>query len=95
MQSVLLVAATLACPVGMSLMMWMMMRGHGSTRHTANPFNDQIDELRAEIERLKAERATRPSPGVCDVDLAPHDTPQRHGMWRRAPNRRTVYVRRT
>jgi hypothetical protein len=40
MQSVLLVAATLACPVGMGLMMWMMMRGHGSTHQTVNPVNE-------------------------------------------------------
>jgi hypothetical protein len=58
MQSVLLVAATLACPVGMGLMMWMMMRNHGSTDQTVNPGSQQIDELRAEIKRLKAERTT-------------------------------------
>jgi hypothetical protein len=34
-------------------MMWMMMRGHASTHQTVNPVSDQLDELRAEIERLK------------------------------------------
>jgi hypothetical protein len=58
MQSVLLVAATLACPVGMGLMMWMMMRGHGGAHHDINPISEQIDELGAEIERVKAEGTT-------------------------------------
>jgi hypothetical protein len=58
MQSLLPVAATLACPVGMGLMMWIMMRGHGRTHQTINPGSQQIEELRAEIERLKGERAT-------------------------------------
>ena len=58
MQSVLLGLAVLACPVGMGLMMWLMMRGHGqSTTSTAGATSQQVDELRAEIERLKAERA--------------------------------------
>jgi hypothetical protein len=94
MQSVLLVAATLACPVGMGLMMWMTMRGHGSTHQTVNPVSEQIDELRAEIERLKAEGATDSRSGVCDVGMARRDKPQRHGIWRRAPNRSTIWVRR-
>ena len=58
MQSVLLGLAALACPVGMGLMMWLMMRGHGhSTTSTAGATSQQVDELRAEIERLKAERS--------------------------------------
>ena len=56
MQSVLLALAALACPVGMGLMMWLMMRGHPqSTTSTAGATSQQVDELRAEIERLKAE----------------------------------------
>jgi hypothetical protein len=58
MQSVLAVTAALACPFGMGLMMWMMMRGHGTSDQTVNPGSQQIDELRAEIERLKAQRTT-------------------------------------
>jgi hypothetical protein len=50
MQSLLLGVAVLACPVGMTLMMWMMMRGQG--KETA-----VIDVLRTEIEQLKAQRA--------------------------------------
>jgi hypothetical protein len=58
MQSVLLGLATLACPVGMGLMMWLMMRGHGqNTTPTAGSTSQQVDELRAEIERLKAQRS--------------------------------------
>jgi hypothetical protein len=57
MQSVLLVAATLACPVGMGLIM-RMVGGHGRTHQTVNPISEQIDEMGAEIERLKAEGAT-------------------------------------
>jgi hypothetical protein len=86
MQSVLLVAATLACPVGMGLMMWMMMRAHGSTHQTVNPVNEQIDELRAEIERLKAEGTTDSRSEVCDVDMGRRDRPQRHGVWRGTSN---------
>jgi len=76
MQSVLLVVATLACPVGMGLMMWMMMmRGHGSTHQTVIPVNEQIDELRAQIERLKAEGITDSRSGVCDMGVARRDKP--------------------
>jgi hypothetical protein len=57
MHSVLLGLAALACPVGMGLMMWLMMRGQGTTS-TAGATGHQVDELRAEIERLKAERST-------------------------------------
>jgi hypothetical protein len=58
MQSVLLGLAALVCPVGMGLMMWLMMREHGpSATSTAGATSQQVDELRAEIERLKAERA--------------------------------------
>ena len=58
MQSVLLELVALACPIGMGLMMWLMMRGHGpNATSTADATSQQVDELRAEIERLKAERA--------------------------------------
>jgi hypothetical protein len=58
MQSVLLGLAALACPLGMGLMMWLMMRGHGqNTTSAGGATSQQVDELRAEIERLKAERS--------------------------------------
>jgi hypothetical protein len=69
MQSLLAVAATLACPVGMGLMMWIMMRGHGRTHQTINPGSQQIEELRAEIARLKAERATDTGSGSGPVTV--------------------------
>jgi hypothetical protein len=50
MQSLLLGVAVLACPGGMGLMMWMMMRGQSKDTAT-------IQALRAEVEQLKAQRA--------------------------------------
>ena len=58
MQSILLALAALACPVGMGLMMWLMMRGHGhgqGAAPAAGATSQQVDELRAEIDQLKAE----------------------------------------
>lgn len=56
MDSVLLGVAVLACPVGMGAMMWMMNRGghHDSGKATAG--DEQVAQLRAEIEQLKADR---------------------------------------
>ncbi len=67
MQSLLLGLAVLVCPVGMGLMMWMMMRGSRSTSGTtgANDASNgqQLGQLRAEIEQLKADRAEQRIPG--------------------------------
>jgi hypothetical protein len=61
MSSVLYTLALLACPIGMGLMMFMMMRGqnNSSTDRAADSGADrgEVDALRAEIEALKAERA--------------------------------------
>lgn len=61
--------AALACPLGMGLMMWMMMRGQrqdtrnaGVNQSGAGESGDrlgQIAELRAEIDELKTDRAAR------------------------------------
>jgi hypothetical protein len=45
----------------MGLMMWLMMRGHGhgqGAAPAAGATSQQVDELRAEIDQLKAERST-------------------------------------
>jgi hypothetical protein len=60
MGSVFYTLALLACPVGMGLMMFMMMRGQKSSAAPAPSPADrgEVDALRAEVEALKAERAT-------------------------------------
>jgi hypothetical protein len=50
MESILLAAAVLACPVGMGLMMWFMAKGMRKEKPTAAP--GQLDDLRAEHQRL-------------------------------------------
>ncbi|MGH3468014.1 MAG: hypothetical protein ACRDQF_09825, partial [Thermocrispum sp.] len=61
----LLALAALACPVGMGVMMWLMMRGrhdHGGHGSAGAQQDREIAELRAEVQRLKADRAQRQSP---------------------------------
>jgi len=53
-QGLFLGVAVLACPVGMGLMMWLMMRGGQNKRG-----EQQVAQLRAEIDELKAGRAAR------------------------------------
>jgi len=59
MQPLLLEVAVLACPVGMVLMMWIMMRGQGKDTAASQDHGSQqeVQALRAEIEQLKAQRA--------------------------------------
>jgi hypothetical protein len=61
MQSLLLGVAALACPVGMGVMMWMMMRDQGKDAAASGHYGGQqeVQALRAEIEELKAQRADR------------------------------------
>lgn len=48
--------ALLACPVGMGLMMWMMMRGNKqeSPQPGHAPTPDELTRLRAEVDQLRA-----------------------------------------
>lgn len=60
MASVFYTLAVLACPVGMALMMFMMMRGqnNGSADQPGGAANSsELQVLRAEIEALKARSA--------------------------------------
>lgn len=73
MDGALLLLAAVACPVGMGLMMWMMMRNSGGMNAQPKapqggeqdqqvPLADQeVAELRAEIEQLKVERLRKRS----------------------------------
>ncbi|MFJ8814811.1 hypothetical protein [Amycolatopsis thermoflava] len=56
MQSVLWGIAVLACPAGMGLMMWLMMRGQRRAPADGTS-QEQVAQLRAEVEQLKSERA--------------------------------------
>ena len=59
--------AVLACPIGMGLMMWMMMRGQrggdsqakGATPAVGEDRFVEVAALRAEIEQLKVAQAAR------------------------------------
>jgi hypothetical protein len=59
MQALLLWVAVLACPVGMGLMMWMMMRGQSNHTDASedHSWQQEVQALRLEIEQLKAQRA--------------------------------------
>lgn len=60
MQTLLVGLAALACPVGMGAMMWMMMRGgNKNAGDTGGQGQQQVAQLRSEIEQLKAERAAQ------------------------------------
>jgi hypothetical protein len=65
MAALLYGVAVLACPIGMGLMMWMMMRGQrrdtSGLAASSAPTDraGEIDELRGEIAQLKAGRAAR------------------------------------
>ncbi len=47
----------LACPIGMGVMMWMMMRGNTKTTATPDPSTqDEITALRAEVATLRVQQ---------------------------------------
>lgn len=59
MQSLLLAVAVMACPVGMGVMMWMMMRSESKDAATSDDYGwqQEVQALRAEVEQLRAQRA--------------------------------------
>ena len=65
MQSLLLGVAALACPVGMGVMMWMMMRDQSKDTAASEHYggHQAVQALRAEIQELKAQRADRTAGG--------------------------------
>ncbi|MGQ0481978.1 MAG: hypothetical protein ACT4O0_13285 [Pseudonocardia sp.] len=74
METLLYGIALLACPVGMGLMMWMMMRGQkgntsggaasrGASGGNGADSDDQVAALRAEIDELKADRTAQRGEG--------------------------------
>ncbi|MFF5757438.1 hypothetical protein [Streptomyces longwoodensis] len=54
----------LACPVGMGLMMWFMMRGGARTPQRNDPSATQaeLERLRKEVAELRATREDAPHP---------------------------------
>ena len=60
MSQVLYSLALLACPIGMGLMMWFMMRGkkhsnEGNAPSSLSPATDaELTKLRAEVDQLRA-----------------------------------------
>ncbi len=82
MEQLLLVVAVLACPVGMGLMMWFMMRGR--REQPATPGQEQeLARLRAQIEAL------RPAPAedaAASGNRVPERTPgHQHAVHRHGP----------
>ncbi len=58
MQTVFLALSALACPIAMGGMMWMIMRGtKKNTGQSADPRQQQVQQLREEVEQLKSDRA--------------------------------------
>ncbi len=59
--------ALLACPVGMGLMMWMMMRGNKNqpaTDETSTHKQAELVRMQAEIEQLRAANRDRDAAGT-------------------------------
>lgn len=57
MQSLLWGVAALACPIGMGIMMWMMMRGQ--REGSGEDSEREVAQLRAEIDQLEADRVAQ------------------------------------
>lgn len=60
MNQVLYALAVLACPVGMGMMMWLMMRSNKNPSRDAAPATAseaEVAQLRAEVDRLRAAKS--------------------------------------
>ena len=64
MPQVLYPLLLLACPVGMGLLMWFMMRGgsHAPQRNDPASSRAELNELRKEIAELRAAQKDTPQP---------------------------------
>ena len=72
MHDVLLTLARLACPVGMAVMVWVMMRGHrrdAPPAATAGDSGSEVAASGAEFARLDTDRIA-PVPTASDVAVA-------------------------
>ncbi|MFC7339889.1 hypothetical protein [Saccharopolyspora griseoalba] len=58
MEDAFYLIAVLACPAGMGIMMWFMMRGQhdGKDESTLAEQNRELAELRSEVESLRRQR---------------------------------------
>jgi hypothetical protein len=54
----------LACPLGMGLMMFFMMRGHGAGENT--PPDEELNRLRSEVDQLRSKLEDRSPRGPTD-----------------------------
>ncbi len=69
MEQFLYILPALACPVGMGLMMWFMMRGKGKTQDSTPDQEQELARLRAQVNAMRPVPATfdsrhpAPAPG--------------------------------
>ena len=62
MSELLYSLAVLACPVGMGLMMWFMMRGMNTAPAVAPAQDAELVQMRAEIDQLRAAERSNATP---------------------------------
>ncbi|GHG01692.1 hypothetical protein GCM10018777_10440 [Streptomyces albogriseolus] len=67
MANLLYILPALACPVGMGLMMWFMMRPKRGSQADPTGDRQELTRLRKEIDALRSEQASR--------DTTPQDRP--------------------